>query len=178
VFRVKWTQIPVDKPLLEDKLSLNLDELGLGPPFLDPGLSVGYELRMIEKKVLAKVQAQGKVKLNCSRCLKEFDAELSADFLTEFEAAPEAADPRTGEDPDDPGFSVAYFEGDWLPLGEEIRQEMELKVPLAPVCRKACQGLCPHCGADLNDGPCNCGGPEKSGPFSGLKKLFNQSKEN
>jgi uncharacterized protein len=29
-------------------------------------------------------------------------------------------------------------------------------VPIAPHCREDCQGLCPRCGADLNQGPCGC----------------------
>jgi uncharacterized protein len=34
-----------------------------------------------------------------------------------------------------------------------------LDLPLAPLCREQCQGLCPHCGTDLNDETCDCQGP-------------------
>ena len=46
--------------------------------------------------------------------------------------------------------------GELLDLQPLIRDALLLELPLAPLCSEDCQGLCPTCGADLNDGPCDC----------------------
>jgi len=51
------------------------------------------------------------------------------------------------------------LEGDLLDLGPMIRDAVVLELPLAPLCREDCQGLCAQCGADLNLGECSCEGP-------------------
>ena len=47
--------------------------------------------------------------------------------------------------------------GELLDLQPLVRDAILLELPLAPVCSEACRGLCPTCGADLNDGACSCG---------------------
>lgn len=65
-----------------------------------------------------------------------------------------AADRPDGTDED------AYLlEGDLLDLEPLARDAVLLELPLAPVCRPGCRGLCPQCGADLNSGPCACAEP-------------------
>ncbi|MBM3157836.1 MAG: DUF177 domain-containing protein, partial [Chloroflexi bacterium] len=43
-----------------------------------------------------------------------------------------------------------------LDLSEAIRQYTIMALPMKPVCREDCAGLCPHCGRNLNLGPCKC----------------------
>jgi uncharacterized protein len=43
-----------------------------------------------------------------------------------------------------------------LDLRPAVREEWLLAVPAFSVCREDCKGLCPKCGADLNEGPCDC----------------------
>ncbi|MES2201429.1 MAG: DUF177 domain-containing protein [candidate division FCPU426 bacterium] len=162
----------------EQGLKLSPLDLGLSEVFVGPALTLDYELRRIQDKVLGKFHASGELELECSRCLRHFEESVSADFVAEFEAMPEKKDPRKGLDPDAPELGVVFFEGDHLPLGEEIRQEMELQVPLAPVCKNECKGLCPVCGCNRNETDCGCAALEKDSPFSGLKTLFKKAKEN
>ncbi len=177
MFSVKMSLIPETGALIEKGLVLTLGQLELEEPFIKP-VTVDYELSLVYGKVLAKVQAKGRLELECSRCLKDFEQAADADFFAEFEPKPEEAHERSGIDPDDPGPTAVYFEGEILPLGEEIRQELELKVPFAPLCSPGCKGLCPSCGADRNSTACGCDAEQKESPFKGLEKLFNQSKEN
>ena len=46
--------------------------------------------------------------------------------------------------------------GEMLDLQPLVRDALLLELPLAPLCNEECKGLCPACGADLNDGPCSC----------------------
>ena len=51
---------------------------------------------------------------------------------------------------------VAYYDGDRLDLGEMIREQLFLSVPLKRLCREDCRGLCPTCGVNRNRTPCDC----------------------
>ena len=53
-----------------------------------------------------------------------------------------------------------------------MQVELALSMPKAPVCREDCKGLCPICGTDLNEDPCDGHGEESDSPFAVLKDLF------
>jgi uncharacterized protein len=54
---------------------------------------------------------------------------------------------------------MQFHDGRTLDLGEGVRETLLVELPMAPHCREDCKGLCPHCGANLNNGPCACGDP-------------------
>lgn len=58
-----------------------------------------------------------------------------------------------------------------LDLTEAVRQYGIAASPMAALCREDCLGLCPRCGADLNDGPCGCQ-PTVDARWGRLKELF------
>lgn len=109
------------------------------------------------------------VSLVCSRCLSEYPQRLDVALKDEFllEPVPERA--RGELEPDavllPPGPDQA------LDATEVIRQHLLLAMPMAPACRQDCAGLCPHCGADLNDGPCGCEHEDIDPRLAPLKKL-------
>jgi uncharacterized protein len=43
-----------------------------------------------------------------------------------------------------------------IDLTDAVREEVALTAPMWLLCREDCAGLCPTCGADLNEGPCAC----------------------
>ena len=92
----------------------------------------------------------GAVKLDCRKCLTEVTREVSED--AHFLFAP-TDDPTTEDDPDvftyDPGAHQ-------LDVRPAVREEWLLSAPAFVECREDCKGLCLECGADLNNGPCNC----------------------
>jgi uncharacterized protein len=59
-----------------------------------------------------------------------------------------------------------------LDLTEAIRQYALLAVPMKPLCRKECAGLCPNCGKNLNQGPCDCPAQNIDPRWSKLTKLL------
>ena len=52
-----------------------------------------------------------------------------------------------------------------------IREQIILMVPLKPLCREDCRGLCPNCGANLNLESCDCKTDKSDSPFAQLAKL-------
>jgi uncharacterized protein len=172
------SHIPEDKPLIERGLSLPLRELGLDSPWTGDDLKLSYEIQNIHGKILGTFEVEGSLSLDCSRCLDTFATTVKSRFLLEFEKLEENHNPRNAPDPEDAGLNVVVFSGDEIEFGDEIRQEMELLVPFAPLCREDCRGLCQACGARLNEVDCGCARPVKDNPFQALKSLFKDNKEN
>jgi len=85
----------------------------------------------------------------CRRCLRPLSGELRCDVRELYR-------PRTAGELADADEDTYPLQGDTLDLGQLVRDALLLELPIAPVCRVDCQGLCPTCGADRNDGPCGC----------------------
>ncbi|MBI4364485.1 MAG: DUF177 domain-containing protein, partial [Candidatus Latescibacteria bacterium] len=50
-----------------------------------------------------------------------------------------------------------FHDGRVLSIDNEIREAILLGLPMRPLCKETCAGLCPRCGEDRNQGPCRCG---------------------
>lgn len=91
---------------------------------------------------------QTEVELRCSRCLSSFKLPVSGDIHALYGA--EAKDDYDGE------VAVHAFLGDTIDISELLMDEISFVLPMQPLCREACLGLCPVCGADQNSGACSC----------------------
>lgn len=85
----------------------------------------------------------------CRRCLRPIEGELLCEVRELYRPRPE----HEAQDADEDTYPLA---GDHLDLRPLVRDALLLELPLAPLCRADCRGLCPTCGADLNLGPCGC----------------------
>lgn len=101
-------------------------------------------------------------KVECVRCLREFDHTVQWE-LTELYAFNEKSVTDSGLIlPDDAQIDLA-------PL---IRDYALTEVPISPVCKPDCKGLCPTCGQDLNKKDCGHHADENDSPFLTLKDLL------
>jgi uncharacterized protein len=70
-----------------------------------------------------------------------------------------AVDERFVDHPE-PGDDEAYLiEHDFVDFAPMVHDAILLELPLAPLCREDCAGLCPYCGIDRNDASCDCAAP-------------------
>jgi uncharacterized protein len=53
-------------------------------------------------------------------------------------------------------LDLSFYEGDSVDLTPLIQEELVLALPTRPLCRETCKGLCPQCGANLNQQVCGC----------------------
>lgn len=97
---------------------------------------------------------RGAVQTACRRCLADVRYDVDAPIDVLFSSEPEAA-----EDPDVIPLPPTAAQIDLAPV---VREEVALSVPAFLLCREECAGLCPKCGADLNQGPCGCTPAEPS----------------
>jgi len=138
-------------------------------------------------RTMNNVQVRGDMRLpihaTCDRCAKAYDYEIKvhADRLM----APLFDSDRQREHEkkldvevtaDDLQFS--YFKGDEIDIGDVIVEQAVLDQPMIYLCRKDCKGLCPQCGADLNENPCQCKAASlQESPFAALKDWGKKKKK-
>jgi uncharacterized protein len=110
-----------------------------------------------------------RVRSSCRRCLAETEEPLQIEIAEEFAAEGAAADVDT-VDREDPERSAIH---DYvLEVSEFVRQQVAVHLPMASLCRADCQGLCPQCGRNLNQGQCGCEPDLGAGPFAKLKEML------
>jgi uncharacterized protein len=107
-------------------------------------------------------EVDGVAELSCSRCLKEFDQSIHAPLNLTFALTTDILE----EDLD----VERLADGLYVDPRPEIIGTLLSELPYKTLCRTDCLGLCPECGADLNDGPCGCPRPGGS-PFDILRTL-------
>ena len=107
-------------------------------------------------------QFSGRTTAECARCLKTFDQQLNWD-MTELYAFNEKSVTESG---------LIVPEDAQIDLEPLIRDYALLEIPISPLCRPDCKGLCPVCGQDLNIRDCGHRPQEDESPFSSLKKLL------
>jgi len=115
-----------------------------------------------------------RVRLICSRCLKNFESILASEFaLTYTREAPD----RPAESPEQEvelrveEIGLLYFRGEEIDLRDGIQEQVVMAFPLKPLCDEKCKGLCPTCGADRNQEDCSCKHAPISSQFAVLKNL-------
>lgn len=118
-------------------------------------------LTRLRGELLLQGWLEGQVILECSRCLEPYAQLLHMDMEVEFRpsvtilAEDESAELAEEED------GVYFLDGHHiLDLQEPIREQVILNLPMQPLCRPDCAGLCPICGEDRNKGLCP-GHPEQ-----------------
>jgi len=112
-------------------------------------LVLDVRLESVTEGVLVTGTVTGSVTGECGRCLTSFTEDLAADFVELF-AYPNSATEET-TDPDE----VPRLVGDHLDLEPVVRDAVVLSLPLTPLCRPDCGGLCAECGELLDELPEN-----------------------
>jgi uncharacterized protein len=110
-------------------------------------LVVDVRLESVTEGVLATGTVTGTVTGECGRCLTGFTEDLAVDFVELFAYPNSATEETTDSD------EVPRLEGDHLDLEPVVRDAVVLSLPLTPLCRPDCGGLCPQCGEPLDDLP-------------------------
>lgn len=159
----------------------------------DEPVKVTAELYNTGKGIMADVTLVAETELHCSRCLKPFRVPLEVRFQEEFrqESTPAARLPkpetaagkgrgRKGaapepEEDEDEDEEFSPYSGDEIDLTQSIQENLFLSLPMKPLCKPDCPGLCPQCGADLNEGPCGCEEPATDPRLFALRELWDKN---
>jgi uncharacterized protein len=102
------------------------------------------------------------LELPCSRCLEPFALPVDSAFVLRYLPASAMSDEDEREIADD-DLETSYYRDDQIDLNELLREQFYLALPMKPLCREECRGLCPVCGVNRNVTDCDCS-PEWSDP--------------
>jgi uncharacterized protein len=129
-----------------------LDELGIDPGRSVVPLEAEAEADITLRPFTGGIDAVGTVRAPwvgiCRRCTVPVSGDLRVTVSERF------ADSPIGDD--DLIYPIA---DDTIDLGPLVRDAIVLELPMAPLCREDCRGLCPQCGADRNEVECGCVAP-------------------
>jgi uncharacterized protein len=129
----------------------------------DPGLEFDagdltgrVRLEKHGKDILVRGHLEGHLDLTCSRCLDFYAAPYAADFDLLLLPGPEPI--AKEEELTAADLDMDFISGEDVDLQGIVREQIILTMPLKPLCREDCRGLCPRCGANLNREACTCKG--------------------
>ncbi|HLO03004.1 MAG TPA: DUF177 domain-containing protein [Symbiobacteriaceae bacterium] len=136
-------------------VSLKPIESGGSPVRFDQPFAGEAEVWNLGDRLLVRGELEGEAQLVCSRCLTEYQSPLEVEFEEEFVEGTDLA-AILKDDEAETGRQVNLYQGEQIDLTETLRDNVVVELPMKPLCSPDCKGLCPTCGANLNQGPCSC----------------------
>ncbi len=130
------------------------------------------QVRKVGEEIAITGQVSSCVQMSCARCLKPHQEEIHDSFDVIYLPTPEKTHPLEEIELNEADMNVIYYTGEELNLTELAREQVLLLLPVKPLCKADCAGLCPSCGKDLNEGPCSCSHESVDARFAALKNLL------
>lgn len=150
---------PGEKTTVElDYPSVKLEEVYLAP------LTGKFKASRTARGIFLKGALRSILEIDCSRCMDTFQAPARLPLNDHYylrDVAP-------------PGEFIIGEDG-ILNLGPLVRELAITAVPIQPICKNACQGLCVTCGVNLNHETCDCEVDDIDPRFAILKQLLENS---
>lgn len=129
---------------------------------VDEPVEVSLHLESLSNGIAVTGRASARWAGECRRCLAPMSDRMEVGLDELYQT--------TIEDPD--AWQITGDQIDLLPM---VRENILLAVPLGPLCRPDCPGICQYCGKELSEGPCGCAPPAKDSPWAVLDQLKEQS---
>ena len=98
-------------------------------------LEITAKVERIRNSVIAQVDVKMRLSFSCTRCLEDVEHDTYSHYKFDYEVEKDT---------------------EFIDLGDDIRQEIILGLPVQVLCREDCRGICLHCGANLNEEECHC----------------------
>lgn len=125
------------------------------------------ELRISNNQQMLSCQGrvQTLAKLSCSRCLDEVVVPVSGDFTLELLDSAPRNDNTGNED------EIIYLDQDIFDIEPWVEAAIFINLPLNPLCKHDCKGICPDCGVNRNIEQCRCSEEEIDPRWEKLKNF-------
>lgn len=129
-------------------------------------LDLDVKLESVIEGVLVTGTVTGPMTAECGRCLDPVDGEVVGEFTELFAYSDSTTDETTDAD------EVHRVQDDYVDLEPVVRDAVVLALPFTPLCRPDCKGLCPDCGAKVDELPADHTHEKLDPRFAGLKRLL------
>jgi uncharacterized protein len=133
-------------------------------------VELAFDIHKDKDKFRLVGRVRTELELTCSRCVEPYRFPVDAEFDQRYLPASEvSADADAEVEQDD--LETSYYENDQIDLSELMREQFYLALPMKPLCREDCKGLCAQCGTNLNTGTCDCAPVWEDPRLAALKQL-------
>ena len=148
--KIRSAHVAIDEVYTPERFRRGDDEYQIAEPI---GLHLDIAKTGERFRLTGRVQTV--LELPCSRCLDPFLWPIDASFDLVYH--PQSVNAGEGElEVEEEDLSSAFYEDDQIDLGQLMREQFYLALPMKPLCGEECRGLCPMCGTNLNRGSCEC----------------------
>ena len=139
-----------------------LPQVNIPPDLVVNNFNGYFRATRTPQGILLQADLHGDIGLECVRCLTDFQQSLHFD-LTELYAFSQRYVTDSG---------LLMPESGFIDLAPVLREYILLEIPISPLCRQDCKGLCPICGNNLNESTCNHEDESVDPRLASLKKLL------
>ena len=115
------------------------------------------------------------LELACSRCVEPFQLPVNASFDVRY--LPQSENIGEEREVQEDDLSDAFYRDEQIDLGQLMEEQFYLALPMKPLCRDDCKGLCASCGANLNEETCGCQVRWEDPRLAGLKALVTRNND-
>lgn len=128
-------------------------------------IQLEIEVQKFSDKYFVKVSFLAPANFSCDRCLVDFTQNLEGSFRLVF-SKQQVTDPPTDD------YRHLSETATEIDLSADLRENLLLAIPMKALCHDECRGLCPHCGANLNEEICHCQQEQIDPRWEKLKSLL------
>lgn len=131
---------------------------------------VSVRLRRSGHEVRLQGEIRARAEVECDRCLKQVEVPIETTFDVTYVPATDYVEGEAAElQEEDLGLSV--YEDEAIDVDELVREQVLLAMPARALCTEDCKGLCPVCGKNQNEQPCECEAKDVDPRWKALKDL-------
>jgi len=140
----------------EDGIEIKLDEQPASEAVkLSGPAAASLRLDKADADVIITGTVSADVELNCSRCLKGYQARIDSRVEVTYHPSSGIARDEHHQLKGDE-LETSYYKDDTIDTDEVLIEQLLLNIPMKPLCSDDCEGICPVCGADRNMNKCGC----------------------
>jgi len=135
------------------------------------GIQLSLDVEKKDRRFRLAGTADATLELHCSRCDDAFTQPVNAPFDVTY--LPQSANTGDGErEVAEEDLDSGFYEHETIDLGQLVREQFYLALPMKPLCSPTCRGLCPVCGTNRNTGTCSCDAAWEDPRLAPLKDLL------
>ncbi len=152
VLEIPIEGLKIDENFTFDSFSL-VEE---GAVFLEP-VKINIEINKEDEKVFVSGRVATTLSLTCSRCLSPYPFKIDSYFdLVFYPIEDFVRDENPEKELTEADFESMFYRENRIDIDALVLEQINLTIPMKPLCSDSCKGLCPVCGANLNEGECGC----------------------
>jgi uncharacterized protein len=115
---------------------------------------VSCSLRKLRETIIIEGSLETTVTTNCCRCLEVTNFSVKSDFR--YTLIPAGKRLKEEQELSSEDLEFSFYEDEMIDLDAMLFEQIMLQIPMRVLCKDTCEGLCPHCGKNLNTASCHC----------------------